>query len=232
MSDSYHTYNPLIEEYHSFIANPHFPCVAAKAANAHKQIRCMVAGNMLCPADDELILRFIYSFIDDYRIAKSLYHSATIIFSGPETKNEEFFDSMLWNRLQALSDLDALNYSYDNRVSADPASPLFSFSLKEEAFFVIGLHPSSSRLSRRFKYPTLVFNPHDQFELLRTQEHYEHMKHTVRNRDIKLSGSINPMLDDYGSSSETFQYSGRQYNSDWKCPLHISHANTNDHPST
>jgi FPC/CPF motif-containing protein YcgG len=225
-------YDPVIEEYLSFISNPQFPCVAAKAAYAHQKIRCMVAANMLCPADDENILQFIYTFVDDYRKAKSLYHSATIIFSGPEIKNEEFFDNILWKRLQALSDLDALNYPYDKRVSADPASPLFSFSLKEEAFFVIALHPCSSRLSRRFKYPTLVFNPHDQFEILRSQHHYEHMKQTVRNRDLKLAGSINPMLDDYGSSSETLQYSGRQYNSDWKCPLQISHANTNDHPST
>ena len=214
----------IIEEYLSFISNPQFPCVAARAAYSHKQIKCYVAGNMLCPADDKNILDFIYRFVDDYRKTKSLYHSATIIFTGPEINSEDLFEDILWKRLQSLSDLDAINYSYDKRVSNDPSSPKFSFSLKEEAFFVIALHPVSSRISRRFKYPTLVFNPHDQFETLREQHHYEHMKQTVRNRDIKLSGSINPMLDDYGSSSETLQYSGRMYDSNWKCPLHISHA--------
>ena len=214
----------MIENYLNFVSQPQFPCVAARAAYAHKQIKCFVAGNMLCPADDKLILDFIYAFVDDYRKANSLYHSATIIFNGPEIQSEEFFDEVLWKRLQSLSDLDALNYSYDQRVSDDPASPHFSFSLKEEAFFVIALHPASSRISRKFRYPALVFNPHDQFQILREQNHYEHMKQTVRYRDTKWSGSINPMLDDYGLSSEVLQYSGRKYDSTWKCPLQIAHG--------
>jgi uncharacterized protein len=222
----------MIEDYLAFISRPDFPCVAARAAFAHNQIRCFVAGNMLCPADDKHILDFIYQFVDDYREVKSLYHSATIIFTGPEINNEEYYDELLWRRLQSLSNLDAMKYDYDKRVSDDPASPHFSYSLKEEAFFVIGLHPASSRTSRRFKYPTIVFNPHEQFEILRKQQHYEHMKQTVRHRDVKLSGSINPMLDDYGSSSETFQYSGRKYDGDWKCPLQIAHGKFKRNPTT
>jgi uncharacterized protein len=221
----------IIEDYLSFISRPEFPCVAARAAFAHGQIRCTVAGNMLCPADDTHILDFIHQFVDDYRKAKSLYHSATVIFTGPEITDEECFDKMLWTRLQSISDLDALNFDYDKRVSADPASPHFSYSLKEEAFFVIALHPASSRMSRRFKYPTIVFNPHEQFEILRKQHHYEHMKQTVRNRDIKLSGSVNPMLDDYGSSSEALQYSGRKYDRHWKCPLQIAHGKSKYNPT-
>lgn len=214
----------IIQDYLAFVHHPDFPCVAAKAALAHRQIRCMVAGNMLCPADDRYILDFIYEFIHDYRRAGTLFHSATVIFTGPVITDEGHFDELLWRRLQSLSDLDAMDYDYDKRVSPDPASPYFSYSLKEEAFFVIGLHPASSRVSRRFKYPTIAFNPHEQFGILREQQHYEHMKQTVRHRDMKLSGSVNPMLDDYGSSSEALQYSGRQYDSNWKCPLHIAHG--------
>jgi len=221
----------IIASYLSFISNPQFPCVAAKAAISRKQIKCFVAGNMACPASDRMILDFIYDFVEEYRLEKSLYHSATIIFNGPAMPNEEYFDRLLWLRLQSLSDLDAEKYSYDNRVNDDPSSPDFSFSLKGEAFFVIGLHPASSRISRRFSHPTIVFNPHEQFEILRKEDHYEKMKQTVRKRDIRLSGSINPMLDDFGTSSEALQYSGKQYDSNWQCPLHISHAKSN-HNST
>jgi len=221
----------MIADYLAFISRPEFPCVAARTAFAHNQIRSFVAGNMLCPADDRHILDFIYHFIDDYRNAKSLYHSATVIFTGPEINSEQYYDDMLWRRLQSFSDIDAVNYNYDKRVSADPASPHFSYSLKEEALFVIGLHPASSRISRRFKYPTIVFNPHEQFELLREQRYYERMKQTVRHRDFKLSGSINPMLDDYGSSSEALQYSGRKYDNNWQCPLHIAHGKSKYNPA-
>jgi hypothetical protein len=42
----------------------------------------------------------------------------------------------------------------------------------------------------------------------------------IRKRDISLQGFINPMVDDYGSTSELFQYTGREYSSESKCPFH------------
>jgi len=215
----------IIERFLSFINNTHFACIAARAASALNQIQCLVAGDMTSSENDAHILQFIYRFVNDYRASNELFHSVAIIFTAPEIDDEVTFDNLLWKRLQRLSDLDAVNYRYDERVSSDPSSPRFSFSLKEEAFFVIGLHPKSSRLMRQFEYPALVFNPHQQFQMLRQNNHYESMKKTVRKRDLKLSGSINPMLDDYGSSSEARQYSGREYSNGWKCPLHIKHAN-------
>jgi FPC/CPF motif-containing protein YcgG len=139
--------------------------------------------------------------------------------------NEEMFDGLLWQRLQALQMLDAQHYNYDKRVDADPSSAKFSFSIKEEAFYIVGLHPASSRLARQFSYPTLVFNPHNQFEHLKETTKYDMMKNAVRKRDVALSGSVNPMLQDFGETSEVFQYSGRKYDESWQCPLKIMHTN-------
>ncbi len=214
----------IIEEYKEYISNKEFACVAAKAALARQQISCIVAGHMACPKDDHAILKFLYSFISTYRNSNGLYHSAAVIFDQPDMLSEEMFDVVLWQRLQALSNLDSQAYSYDNRVNADPASPNFSFSLKEEAFFIIGLHPASSRAIRRFKYPALVFNPHLQFEQLKKTEKYQSLKKVVRKRDFAYSGSVNPMLEDFGEASEVYQYSGRKYNEQWQCPLKINHA--------
>lgn len=216
----------IIDEYKSYINCKDFVCVAAKAALARQQISCMVAGHIACPKDDVEILKFLYSFIDKYRSSKELYHSVAIIFEEPQHTSEEMFDDFLWQRLQSLSNLDAKFYPYDNRVNADPSSPDFSFSLKEEAFFVIGLHPSSSRAVRQFKYPAIVFNPHAQFEYLKEVDKYQQLKKVVRKRDLAYSGSINPMLQDFGEASEVYQYSGRQYDNQWKCPLNILHGKT------
>jgi hypothetical protein len=153
-----------------------------------------------------------------------MYHSAAIIFKMNGNMNEAMFDDVLWQRLQALSNIDAQHHGYDKRVSADPSSPDFSFSIKEEAFYIIALHPSSSREARKFKYATLVFNPHHQFEKLRESSKYNNLKGVVRKRDIAFSGSVNPMLDDFGESSEVYQYSGRKYDGSWECPLKIKHA--------
>lgn len=217
------TTKAIIEEYLDYIGNKDFPCIAAKAARAEHQIRTLVADHLACPKDDADILKFLYQFVDAYRAAKNLYHSAVIIFKGPETCQEEIFESMLWKRLQAISDLDARHHGWDPRVHKDATSPAFSFSIKAEAFYVIALHPNSSRKARQFKYPALVFNPHEQFEQLRASNKYTPMKEAVRKRDIKFSGSVNPMLADFGESSEVFQYSGFQYDSNWKCPFVAKH---------
>jgi len=222
----------IVEEYLAYLKNKAFPCIAAKAAQARQHIKCMVADHMACPKDDRVILKFLYDFVDDYRNSKTSFHSAAIIFKEPEFQNEEMFDVLFWQRIQALADLDAENYDYDKRVDDDPSSANFSFSLKEEAFFIIGLHASSSRPARQFRYPTLVFNPHAEFEKLREANSYNNMKKIVRKRDIEFSGSVNPMLADFGDVSEVYQYSGRNYDTNWKCPLKITHARSKNNSPT
>lgn len=213
----------MINEYLAFLNSKAFPCVGAKAALARKQIKCMVADHMGCPKDDGIILQFLYDFVDTYRSSTRSFHSAAVIFKGPEFNNDSEFDRLLWQRLQALASLDKEKYSYDKRVDCDPSSPRFSFSLKEEAFFIIGLNASSSRLARRFKYPTLVFNPHAEFEKLRHAGRYQQMKEIVRKREVIYSGTVNPTLTDFGEVSEVYQYSGVQHDNQWQCPLGIEH---------
>ena len=221
----------IIQEFQQYIMAETYPCVAARAAISRKHIPCLVADHMACPKDDRIILQFLHQFVDDFRKANTLLHSAAIIFKGPEKTTVETFDALLWQRLQALSELDAVNFRYDNRVNSDPSHADFSFSLREEAFFIIGLNPASTRRARQFKYPAMVFNPHAQFEELRKSNRYEKMKNIVRQRDILYSGSVNPMLADFGEASEVYQYSGRQYDGQWTCPLKVTHAESKNNPS-
>ncbi|HYC87403.1 MAG TPA: guanitoxin biosynthesis heme-dependent pre-guanitoxin N-hydroxylase GntA [Chryseosolibacter sp.] len=219
----------IIAAYFDFIRNRGFPCVAAKAALSENRIKALVAEHLACTNDDAVILQFLYDFVEVYRSSTELYHSAVIIFKGPGNCGEEMFESMLWQRLQAISDLDAKRHSWDRRVASAASSPDFSFSIREEAFYVIGLHLNSNRKARQFQYPALVFNPHEQFERLRASNKYIPMKQTVRKRDMEFSGSVNPMLADFGESSEVFQYSGVQHDSTWKCPFVAKHENSKRH---
>jgi FPC/CPF motif-containing protein YcgG len=212
------------QDFLACIKNISFPCIAAKSAASGDRIACLVADHIACPKDDTAILRFLYDFIDEYRANEDLFHSAAIIFKGPLQIDETVFEQFFWSRLQALSDLDALQYTYDSRVDSDPHSGHFSFSLKQEAFFIIGMHPGNARLARRYKYPVIIFNPHAQFEKLRDQQRFDKIREVVRKRDIRLSGTINPMLSDFGDRPEVFQYTGRNYPAEWECPLKISHV--------
>ena len=47
------------------------------------------------------------------------------------------------------------------------------------------------------------------------------MRDKIRERDERLQGSTNPMVADYGASSEARQYSGRRVGPGWEAPFHI-----------
>ena len=87
------------------------------------------------------------------------------------------------------------------------------------ALFVIGLHPGSARMSRRFAWPALVFNPHVQFDRLRETGKYERMQAVIRERERALQGDINLALCDFGVQSEARQYSGRLVEAGWRPPF-------------
>jgi uncharacterized protein len=212
-------------EFVDFIEDKSFPCVGAKTAMAKNQLSCIVVGNIFCTADDEKIINFLHTFIDKYRTSDNQFHSAAIIFKSPQNITEAAYEIAIWQRLQAISNIDALHYKFDNRVSSNTASPLFSFSIKEEALFVVGMHGANSRDSRRFKYPAIVFNPHAQFEIMKQTNKYKKIQSSIRKRDMALSGSINPMLSDHAVSPEIIQYSGKNYGNSFSCPLKINHGN-------
>lgn len=213
------TLNTISDRFLNFLREKNFPCVAAKSASEKGNIYIMEADHLACPKDDKEILSFLYDFTEMYRTTAGGFYSAAIIFKSPQEMTEEEFEQLMWQRLEALHAMDSTDFSHDTRVSADPASPEYSFSLMEEAFFIIGLHPQSSRAARQFEYPVLVFNPHAQFDSMKKDQRYEKMKTIVRKRDLAFSGSVNPMLTDFGEASEAYQYSGKNYLQDNKCPL-------------
>lgn len=75
---------------------------------------------MGCPKDDSFILSFLYDFVDLFRQTKTQFQTACIIFKHKQILNEEMFETMLWRHLQALSELDEVNYSANKRVSSNP----------------------------------------------------------------------------------------------------------------
>ena len=140
-----------------------------------------------------------------------------IVFDDHLTYTELEFENLLWNQLQKIHNLDSL--AWDKTVSNDPNNNSFSFSILGNAFYIVGMHPNSSRGARRSPKPTLVFNLHWQFERLREMGVYERIRDTIRERDSQKNGSVNPILMDFGKKSEAAQYSGRKVNKDWECPF-------------
>jgi uncharacterized protein len=207
------------KNFQAFIEDREFPCVGAKSAMGRGQTAFWRGGNLLDGAADRDLLAALYRFIRRYRRSQAMFTSFVAIFDGPLDLSEEGFEQALWRRLGALHRLDRRRHAWDARVSPDPASPLFGFSLLSEACFVVGLHGRASRTARRFERPTLVFNLHDQFERLRAEGRFDGLRTAIRKREAASQGAANPMLASHGEISEARQYSGRQVGADWRCPF-------------
>jgi len=167
----------------------------------------------------EGLARDLYAFTAERQGFESDFTTFVAVFREREPGDELAFERTLWSQLQRLHDLDAGYHPWDARVSDDPESPKFSFSVAGDAFFVIGMHPGASRSARRFAWPTLVFNAHEQFENLRADGRFEPLQSRIRERELRLDGRINPNLSDYGYHSEARQYSGRPTEPTWTCPF-------------
>lgn len=212
------TQQQLEEQYRKFILEREHPCIMAKSVIKMNHHSLHEYGGMHDPAALKKLLADLEAYLQSYDSNSNKFQSFLASFPAESFDSEIDFEKNLWQTLQQLHELD--DQPWDPAVSSDPESADFSFSLKGTAFYVVGMHPKSSRLARQAPYPTLVFNLHGQFEKLRGMGTYETVRDTIRKNDEALQGSINPVLQDFGEESETRQYSGRHVEAAWKCPFH------------
>ncbi|MEO8464141.1 MAG: guanitoxin biosynthesis heme-dependent pre-guanitoxin N-hydroxylase GntA [Gammaproteobacteria bacterium] len=198
-----------------------YPCVGSRSALNKDMYRIGLYGELGSSANAYGLCHDLYEFSREFTAYGN--HSVTLIacFRTPEILSEIHFEELLWEQIRCLHDVDRHFFAWDPTVSSDPSHGNFSFSIGGRGFFVVGLHPHASRRARRFGSPVLVFNLHEQFDRLRERGKFETMKKLIRARDTHYAGSINPVLADYGTSSEARQYSGRAVSADWKCPFHV-----------
>jgi uncharacterized protein len=209
------------EAFREFVGDARFPCLAAKGTLRRGDDQLHVYGALGSASASDALAADLAGFARQAPPAGDRFTAFVAVFTGRAPASERAFERRLWAQLQLLHERDDPAAGWDPAVSADPRDPRFSFSFAGIALFVVGLHPASSRLARRFRWPTLVFNPHAQFERLRRQGQFERLRDLIRERDIALQGSINPNLADFGERSEAVQYSGRHTTeAAWRCPFH------------
>jgi FPC/CPF motif-containing protein YcgG len=207
------------EAFRRFVLRPEFPCVGAKAAFNSGSYVLRTYGELGSSESTAELSAALCDFTQSELRLANEYATFIAIFAQPGNMDELQFEDLFWRQLRGLHALDASYFDWDPNVRSDPADPHFSFSFGGQALYVIGMHPNSSREARRFPWPALVFNPHEQFERLRADGKWKRMQETIRMRDLELQGTINPMLSDFGEQSEARQYSGRAVEENWRAPF-------------
>jgi len=205
-------------EYAEFILENEHPCIMAKTIFAMDQFTLKTYDDFGSMEASARLLKDLKDYIEAYDFESNDFKTFLAVFPNSPEYSEISFEELLWKQLGNIHKLD--NEQWDPAVSDDPKDENFSFSIAGKAFYVVGLHPNSSRKARQSPYTTLTFNLHWQFEKLREMGTYQKVRDRIRDRDVALQGSINPMLEDFGNNSEAKQYSGRKVDKEWKCPFH------------
>ena len=201
-----------------FIDDAAFPCVGAKSALNKGRMRFAKYSSLGSTTDAISLCARLREFSEEFPDAGTAPVSFIAMFRNP-VPDEKTFETALWRHLQLMHEHDRRNFDWDASVDSDPSSNDFSFSIGSRAFFVVGLHPAASRVSRRAPFPCLVFNFHSQFEALKSSGKFQSMQTAIRARDVELHGSVNPVLERFGAASEARQYAGRAVADDWQCPF-------------
>jgi FPC/CPF motif-containing protein YcgG len=201
-----------------YVGGPGFPCVGARSAMNKARYRFELFGGLGDDDSAQPVCSALYEFLHAFQNVGTNPVTFVAAFSS-SAASEASFQAGLWRQLQSMHAVDREFFGWDPRVSSDPASSEFSFSIGGRGLFVVGLHAKSSRLARRAPADTLIFNLHEQFEELRTTGKYEGMQRVVRQRDLALQGSINPVLARFGEASEAMQYAGNAVPAAWQCPF-------------
>ncbi|MGI0105226.1 guanitoxin biosynthesis heme-dependent pre-guanitoxin N-hydroxylase GntA [Salinimicrobium sp. WS361] len=204
-------------QFEDFILGNNHPCVMAQTVFSMDKVDFHEYDNFGSKETAKAILTDLKKYIAAYDFESNDFLTFLVGFKGKQHYSEEEFEKVLWQQLQYLHEEDDM--PWDKEVSQDPAHKSFSFSLGGRAFYIVGLHPNSSRKARQAPYPAIAFNLHWQFEKLREMNTYHTVRDKIRERDIELQGEINPMLEDFGERSEARQYSGRKVGEEWKCPF-------------
>jgi hypothetical protein len=205
------------EKFDKFVIENDHPCIMAKTIFSAGNYQLHTYEKFGSETAASKIVKDIESYLNEYDFSTNEFFTFIAVFEEKSQFSELEFENLLWEQLKKIHEKDSIKW--DETVSSNPKDDSFSFSILGNAFYIVGMHPNSSRPARKSPKPTLVFNMHWQFEKLREMGVYSRIRNTIRKRDLAKNGSINPMLKDFGKKSEARQYSGRAVDKNWECPF-------------
>ncbi|CAF1542241.1 unnamed protein product [Didymodactylos carnosus] len=207
------------QKFRDYIFCKNFPCINGRIAFKRNSYGIGVYEKLACKTATNQLWKDILNFINkqsDLWKQGHMFTTYVACFKTPIFLTESMFEDLLWKQLQMLHEIDVNNgFEWDKDYANDPMDVDFGFSLGRRSFFIVGLHPNSSRKARQFIMPVIVFNSHHQFRNLKETNMFTKMQTTVRNYDLNHNGSINPNVLTNSTDSVAFEYSGKKIEPGW-----------------
>jgi FPC/CPF motif-containing protein YcgG len=207
------------EEFREHIMSKYFPYLNAKIVFQRNTFYFGFYDILASKHTTMLLWHHLMDFINrqsDFWTNNQIFTRYVACFRTLRDIDEIVFERLLWKQLQLIHAEDVQNgIKWAENDSDNPTDSNFIFSIGGRAFFIVGLHPNSSRKARRFQTPTITFNSLDQFTNLRQLKMFNEVKQVIRNNDLLQNKSINPNLIINHQKSDAFEYSGKLIHEDW-----------------
>jgi uncharacterized protein len=208
------------EHLRAWLASENFSCLGARTALRRHVLLTANIGPMAASATTSALHACVREFIADALDDEEDFATLVVQFDGPTIGSDAEFEVLLWSQLQDLHAADvAAGHAWAAGVSSDPSHRDFAYSVAGHPFFLVGMHPGAERVSRRSPTPSLAFNSHRQFDRLKQSGVYAGLQRRIRAREVRLQGSVNLLLADFGTRPEAVQYAGRSAGDEWACPF-------------
>ncbi len=127
-----------------FIIENDHPCVMAKTIFSSKKYMLRSYSNFGSYLSARKILNDIRYYLNALEVMGDGYYSFIAVFDDDIKLNELQYEVLLWEQLKKNHTIDDSNW--DSEVSSDPKDHAFSFSILGQAFYIVGMHPNSSRV--------------------------------------------------------------------------------------
>lgn len=218
--------HPLCKDIQNLVMQPNYPCVGAVSSFLKQDYMTCEYPAFGSGESAPKLYQNLLDFKERQLENKTPFFSFWAVYKNSDVISEVDFEKKLWDELSAVHAYEVQKSTNENRelrwdpqFSSDPNDKKFCFCVDGYAYFVVGMHPQSSRKARQFPYPVIIFNLYAQFEDLFKKNTFDAMVKLNRDREIKFQGHVNPMVEKYGQEWESIQFSGRENGPEWKCPF-------------
>lgn len=209
----------LIEaQLRALVLAPSFPCLGARSAVRNGGYVFATYRDLREAASLDALAEDLGRFAAGRHRLGRFYSFVAGFLEPARITDEASWDRTVWAALQRLHDVDGR--PWDSRWSTVPGDADFALSLAGCGMLVVSLYPGASRFSRRFAWPTLVFNPPEQDRAnFPDDESFLRFQDAIRARDVRLQGSMNPSLPPTLDDPQAPGFSGAPVGPFWRCPL-------------
>ncbi|MGE3973574.1 MAG: guanitoxin biosynthesis heme-dependent pre-guanitoxin N-hydroxylase GntA [Bdellovibrionales bacterium] len=209
----------ISQDIQNFVGQKNYPCVAAIQSTFRKDFRVGVYRDFGFGSSWSALRNDLQYFLREQQRSGSAYLTFWAVYLDTHEATEKDFENALWNELSSLTSEEDREADWSDKTRVDPKNKSFHFCLDGTSFFVVGLHPNSSRKACRFPHHALVFNVFSQFESLKASGSFDPLVQKIRERDLVFDGSVNPVAAQHAEVWESIQFSGKNNPSDWQCPF-------------